>query len=163
MIFVTHKYVRASTACYGDTRKHTYGLPRPVKDIALLYIYMMKKALSSSETSVLTRAARRNIPEDTILHSHCRENFKSYKVQLQFILSVISYITDSCEEAIWPTPRRGVHSIGVREKVTGAHKVASAGDRRIRSGRCNQRSSMRGPRYVTQREKHVLQEVSRLR
>jgi hypothetical protein len=34
-------------------------------------------AISSSETSVLKRAKRPNIPEDTILHSHRRENLKS--------------------------------------------------------------------------------------
>jgi hypothetical protein len=43
-----------------------------------ILVTLMMEGISSSEILVLSSAKRHNIPEDGIVHGHCRENIKSY-------------------------------------------------------------------------------------
>jgi hypothetical protein len=62
-----------------------------------ILVTLMKEALRSSGTSVLTRGTRHNIPVDDILHSHRSENLKSYiRLSVRTVKNVVFWDVMPC-------------------------------------------------------------------
>jgi hypothetical protein len=71
---------------------------------ATLPVSSNRRTLRRNIKSVLTRATRRNIPEDTILHSHRRENLKSFMDVFSSTLTVFHHLRVAC--VLPPASRR---------------------------------------------------------
>jgi hypothetical protein len=58
-------------------------------------VILIMETLNSSETLVLSRTTRRNIPEHAILHSHRRENLRYYIdfIRLRFLYGLTGSIS----------------------------------------------------------------------
>jgi hypothetical protein len=74
----------------GYCKNRVYGgkLLVAANDVArpLNLFTLIMVAIRSSETPVLTKATRRHIQEDGILHSHRNENLKSYTTLTRWAL-----------------------------------------------------------------------------
>jgi hypothetical protein len=80
ILYVLYSFVTYLLTLPRIILRVSYMLQPPAHGGSLLAdFYILKlETIRSSETSVYTISTRRHIPEDGILHSHSRENLKSY-------------------------------------------------------------------------------------
>jgi hypothetical protein len=77
-IFVVKNAVFWDVTPCGCCKIQSFGLKYRLDHQGERISELETKLAVTNETSVLTRATRRHVSEDGILHSHRRENLKSY-------------------------------------------------------------------------------------
>jgi hypothetical protein len=88
--------------------------------VAPILVTVMMEAIRSSERSVLTRAIRRNIPEDGIIHIHCPESHKFTWVKSLMFLTA--------NEQIKPYLRLSCFCVHHLHRLAVIHPVSSFAD-----------------------------------
>jgi hypothetical protein len=102
---VSNRRLFRCVATIYDLRFTRRWLWRTVSSGMLRRVALVRNDVSEE----LTRATRRNIPEDTILHSHRRETLKSYSMPLCIILdhnSLRNECWEKCANNVYSVPSR---------------------------------------------------------